>query len=184
MDERGMRGIRRRSRGRGIVFGVLGAGFLMSCGVTIKERETPTPEPEPVTTPTPEVDDFTPGFDTSILVEPTVLNFGSVELSTSKTMTVGYFNTGDTVYDVKYVELYSPIPYFAVAEISEQQLLPGDDLQIDVTFRPAQTGTFGATLNLVTEQGGVPWVTLAGIGVPASGDDDSPTPEESPTPGP
>jgi hypothetical protein len=121
--------------------------------------------------------------DLSIRVDPTLLRFGQVNVGTSTTLLVGYQNTGTKSYHITGATLFTPTPFFAIAEITAQELKPDQSLQVSVTFSPGQQGNFNATLNLVSEEGGIPPVTVQGAGVfPTT--EETPADTPSPTPKP
>jgi len=152
--------------------------FLMSCGITVEgadDDEFTVSPATPTVAPTPLQ---------SIEIEPEALRFGSVELGQSVTLAVGFLNKGTETLHVEKVDFYTPVPFFAMASVSNQTLGPGESIQVYVTFSPGQTGNFNATMDLVTTESNLPPVNVSGRGVPVDTTDDTPASSPEPTPGP
>jgi len=99
-----------------------------------------------------------------IYVDPTLLPFGNVVVSTSSMMSFNIENTGTANLEV--TNITSNLPEFTV-NLTSATITPGNNQDIEVTFLPTALQTYNGAITITHNASGSPSaVTVTGEGIP------------------
>lgn len=108
------------------------------------------------------------GVGTVVEVNPTSLNFGSVQVGQQKTLTTTLTNTGSTTLSISGISA-TPNPPFSESNTCGSSVGAHMSCTISVTFKPTGTGTFTGAVSISDNGGGSPQqVSLSGTGQKAT----------------
>lgn len=107
-----------------------------------------------------------------IVVVPSEHNFGEVELGTSSTTIITISNTSPGLYYIDAVSFQAGSSSdfsITMAPPSGTVLLPGESVDVEVTYTPSALGDASAVLDIawINADTGVAYVSLGGVGVGA-----------------
>jgi dienelactone hydrolase len=107
------------------------------------------------------------GTGTVVKFNPTSLNFGSVKVGHSSSLTTALTNTGSTALSISGITSSTP---FTQTNNCGGSVTPGGSCSITVAFKPPSTGSFSGAVSVSDNGGGSPQrVPLSGSGVKSGG---------------
>ncbi len=109
------------------------------------------------------------GPATTIIIHPTILDFGEVKIDSSSTLTFTITNTGNT--DLVITDISSNEPAFIV-NINDTTILPGNDQDVEVTFTPTEEKQYDGLIEITHNAVGSPdSISVIGNGIPTGIED-------------